>query len=71
MRLYATATRHYRSSPPLCLFSVQFAVQQSFAPLQKVIGKGAAYERGAQGDQRADFGILLSAKSLDAVDLAS
>ena len=48
---------------------MQFAVQQSFALLQKAAGKGVAHERGAQGDQRADFGLLRSAKSLDAVDL--
>ena len=35
---------------------MQFAVQQLFALLQKAVGKGAAYERGNQGDQRADFG---------------
>ena len=71
MRLYATATRHYRSSPIRCSRSVQSAVLQQFVPPQKAVGKGVAYERGNQGDQRADFGLLLSAKSLDAVDLTS
>ena len=63
--------RHYRSYLPLCLCNKQVAVKQPFVPLQKAVGKGAAYERGNQGDQRADFGLLLSAKSLDAVDLTS
>ena len=50
---------------------MQFAVRQSFALLQKAAGKGVAYEREAQGDQRADFGLLRFAKTLDAVDLTS
>ena len=47
---------------------MQFTVQQSFATPQKAAGEGVAYERGNQGDQRANFGF---AKSLDAVDLTS
>ena len=31
--------------------------------------KGGAYEQGDQEDPYADFGLLLSAKSLDAADL--
>ena len=47
---------------------MQSTVKQLFAPPYKAAGKGVAYERGKQGDQRADFGLLRFAESLDAAD---